>query len=334
MAARIYTDSKISSRALRGKTCAVIGFGSQGRAQALNLRDSGVKVVVGLYASSKSRPAAKRAGLKVASTAEAVRSSDIVFLALPDTKIPEVFERDVAPNLRPGQTLVLAHGFAIYYRTMTPPQDVDVIMVAPKGLGPMVRREFMAGRGVPGLIAVHQNATGRARQTALAWAKAIGCGRAGVLETSFRDETETDLFGEQAVLCGGVSALIRQGFDTLVEAGYAPELAYFECLHELKFIVDLIHEKGLSGMRSLISETAEWGELTVGPQIIDAKVRARMRKVLQKIRTGEFAREFMREMKTGRKRYTKLLEAAGQHPIEATGRRLRGLMRWKTKNKR
>ena len=330
MAARIYTDSKISSRALRGKTCAVVGFGSQGRAQALNLRDSGVKVVVGLYPGSKSRAAAKRTGLKVSNTAEAVRSSDIVFLALPDSKIPEVFERDVAPNLRPGQTLVLAHGFAIYYRTVTPRKDVDVVMVAPKGLGPMVRREFMAGRGVPGLIAVHQNATGRARQTALAWAKAIGCGRAGVIETTFRDETETDLFGEQAVLCGGVSALIREGFDTLVEAGYAPELAYFECLHELKFIVDLIHEQGLSGMRSLISDTAEWGELTVGPQIIDARVRARMRKVLQKIRSGEFAREFMREMKTGRKRYAELLEAAEQHPIEATGRRLRGLMRWKT----
>lgn len=330
MAARIYTDSKISSRALRGKTCAVVGFGSQGRAQALNLRDSGVKVVVGLYPGSKSRAAAKRTGLKVSNTAEAVRSSDIVFLALPDSKIPEVFERDVVPNLRPGQTLVLAHGFAIYYRTVTPRKDVDVVMVAPKGLGPMVRREFMAGRGVPGLIAVHQNATGRARQTALAWAKAIGCGRAGVIETTFRDETETDLFGEQAVLCGGVSALIREGFDTLVEAGYAPELAYFECLHELKFIVDLIHEQGLSGMRSLISDTAEWGELTVGPQIIDARVRARMRKVLQKIRSGEFAREFMREMKTGRKRYAELLEAAEQHPIEATGRRLRGLMRWKT----
>lgn len=330
MAARIYTDSKISSRALRGKTCAVVGFGSQGRAQALNLRDSGVKVVVGLYPGSKSRAAAKRTGLKVSNTAEAVRSSDIVFLALPDSKIPEVFERDVVPNLRPGQTLVLAHGFAIYYRTVTPRKDVDVVMVAPKGLGPMVRREFMAGRGVPGLIAVHQNATGHARQTALAWAKAIGCGRAGVIETTFRDETETDLFGEQAVLCGGVSALIREGFDTLVEAGYAPELAYFECLHELKFIVDLIHEQGLSGMRSLISDTAEWGELTVGPQIIDARVRARMRKVLQKIRSGEFAREFMREMKTGRKRYAELLEAAEQHPIEATGRRLRGLMRWKT----
>lgn len=327
MAARIYTDSKMSGRALKGKTCAVIGFGSQGRAQALNLRDSGVEVVVGLYSASRSRTAAKKAGFKVFSTAEAVRLADIVFLALPDTKIPEVFQRDVAPQLRPGQTLILAHGFAIHYRTIVPRKDVDVVMVAPKGLGPMVRREFLAGRGIPGLIAVHQDASGRARRTAFAWAKAIGCGRAGVIETSFREETETDLFGEQAVLCGGVSCLIRAGFDTLVEAGYAPELAYFECLHELKFIVDLIHEQGLSGMQSRISETARWGELTVGPQIIDRRVRAHMKKALQQIRRGQFARNFLREIKSGRNRYAGLIRAAEQHPIEATGKRLRGLMR-------
>ena len=327
MAAPIYTDSKIKSRALLGKTCAVIGFGSQGRAQALNLRDSGVKVVVGLYPGSPSRAAAKKAGFKVTNTAEAVRVSDIVFLALPDTKIPEVFERDVAPHLRAGQALLLAHGFAIHYRTIVPPRNVDVVMVAPKGLGPMVRREFVAGCGVPGLIAVHQDATGQARQIALGWAKAIGCGRAGVIETNFRDETETDLFGEQAVLCGGVSALIRDGFDTLVEAGYAPELAYFECLHELKFIVDLIHEQGLSGMRALISETARWGELTVGPQIIDRRVRANMKKALRNIRTGKFARGFMREMREGRKRYDRLIRELKKHPIEATGKRLRGIAR-------
>ena len=327
MAAPIYTDSKIKSRALLGKTCAVIGFGSQGRAQALNLRDSGVKVVVGLYPGSPSRAAAKKAGFKVTNTAEAVRVSDIVFLALPDTKIPEVFERDVAPHLRAGQALLLAHGFAIHYRTIVPPRNVDVVMVAPKGLGPMVRREFVAGCGVPGLIAVHQDATGQARQIALGWAKAIGCGRAGVIETNFRDETETDLFGEQAVLCGGVSALIRDGFDTLVEAGYAPELAYFECLHELKFIVDLIHEQGLSGMRALISETARWGELTVGPQIIDRRVRANMKKALRNIRTGKFARGFMREMREGRKHYDRLIRELKKHPIEATGKRLRGIAR-------
>jgi ketol-acid reductoisomerase len=227
MAARIYTDSKISSRRLQGKMCAVIGFGSQGRAQALNLSDSKIKVVAGLYPGSKSRRSAKRAGFRVLSNAEAVGLADVIFLALPDTSIPDVFERDVAPNLRPGQTLVFAHGFAVYYRTIVPRRDVDVIMVAPKGLGPMVRREFVAGRGVPALVAVHQDATGHAKETALAWAKAIGSGRAGIIETTFRAETETDLFGEQAVLCGGVTALIRGGFETLVQAGYAPELAYF-----------------------------------------------------------------------------------------------------------
>ena len=329
MSARIYTDSKISSRRLKGKLCAVIGFGSQGRAQALNLRDSGIKVVVGLYRTSKSRSIARRAGFSVMDNAEAVRRADIIFLALPDTSIPDVFEKDVAPNLRAGQTLLLAHGFAIFYRTILPRRDVDVVMVAPKGLGPMVRREFVAGRGVPALIAVHQDATGHARQTALAWAKCIGSGRAGIIETTFRAETETDLFGEQAVLCGGVTALIRGGFETLVRAGYAPELAYFECLHELKFIVDLIHEQGLAGMRKLISATAKWGELTVGPRIVDGKVRANMEKALRDIRGGKFARGFMAEMAGGRKRYTRLMRAQEKHPIEATGKRLRGLMRWK-----
>jgi len=333
MAARIYTDSKISSRRLQGKMCAVIGFGSQGRAQALNLRDSKIKVVVGLYPGSKSRRAAKKAGLRVLNNAEAVRLADIIFLALPDTSMPDVFKRDIAPNLRPGQTLLLAHGFAVYYRTILPRRDVDVIMVAPKGLGPMVRREFVAGRGVPALVAVHQDATGHAKETALAWAKAIGSGRAGIIETTFRAETETDLFGEQAVLCGGVTALIRGGFETLVQAGYAPELAYFECLHELKFIVDLIHEEGLAGMRTLISATAKWGELTVGPRIVDGKVRANMEKALRDIRSGKFARKFMTEMKNGRKRYRQLIRVQEKHPIEATGRRLRRLMRWHKKAK-
>lgn len=331
MAARIYTDQEIDLRFLKGKICAVIGFGSQGRAQALNLRDSGCEVVVGLYPASRSRRAARRFGLPVLNTTEAVRRADIVFLALPDTRIPEVFEKEIAPSLRRGQTLLFAHGFAIYYRTIIPRKDVDVVMVAPKGLGPMVRREFVAGRGVPALIAVHQNPSGRAGKTALAWAQAIGCGRAGVIKTTFREETETDLFGEQAVLCGGVAALIRNGFETLVEAGYPEELAYFECLHELKFIVDLIHEEGIAGMRSLISETAKWGELTIGPQIVDARVRANMAKALRNIRSGNFAREFMREMKGGRKRYLKLLRAAQKHPIERVGNKLRGMMRWKRK---
>ena len=275
---------------------------------------------------------AQRSGLEVFDTPEAVRRGDVIFLALPDTKMPAVYEDEIAPSLRAGQTVLFAHGFAIHYRAIIPRKDVDVVMVAPKGLGPMVRREFVRGRGVPGLIAIHQNPSRQAKRTALAWAKGIGCTRAGVMETSFREETETDLFGEQAVLCGGTSALIRAGFETLVRAGYPPELAYFECLHELKFIVDLIHEAGLSGMRARISETAKWGELTVAPKIIDASVRKRMEDALQKIRSGKFAREFVREIGTGRKRYRSLLRAADNHSIELVGRKLRRRVLWKTKN--
>ena len=329
MAVRIYRDKDVDLAWLKRKTCAVIGFGAQGHAHALNLRDSGMRVVVGLYRGSKSRIRAKRNRLRVLETADAARRSDIIFVALPDTKMPAVYKKDIAPNLRAGQTLLFAHGFAIYYRTIVPRKDVDVVMVAPKGLGPMVRSEFVNGRGVPGLIAVQQDHSGRAKRAALAWAKAIGCTRAGVIETTFRDETETDLFGEQAVLCGGTSSLIRAGFDTLVKAGYPAELAYFECLHELKFIVDLIHEAGMSGMRELISDTAKWGELTVGPRIVDARVQKQMRGVLRDIRSGKFAREFIREMKTGRKRYRKLRKAANNHRIEKVGRKLRALMAWK-----
>ena len=331
MAARIYRDQHVDLRPLKGKTCAVIGFGSQGQAQALNLRDSGISVVVGLYSGSKTRTTAKRKGFKVFNTAEAVRRAEIIFLALPETKIPEIYEQEIAPQLQGGETLLFAHGFAVYYRTIIPRRDVDVVMVAPKGLGPMVRREFIRGRGVPALVAVYQNPSRHARQTALAWAKAIGCTRAGVIETTFREETETDLFGEQAVLCGGVTALIQAGFDTLVRAGYPPELAYFECLHELKFIVDLIHEEGISGMRALISETAKWGDLTVGPKIVDRTVQHRMAAALREIRSGKFARGFIREMKSGRRHYTKLLEQGKKQPIEVVGRRLRGLMNWKRK---
>jgi len=326
---RIYRDKDVDLAWLKGKTCGVIGFGAQGHAHALNLRDSRLKVVVGLYRGSKSRVRVKRNRLKVLDTCDAVRLSDIIFVALPDTKMPAVYKKEIAPNLRAGQTLLFAHGFAVYYRMIVPPKDVDVVMVAPKGLGPMVRSEFVNGRGVPGLIAIKQNRSGRAKRTALAWAKAIGCTRAGVIETTFRAETETDLFGEQAVLCGGTSALIRAGFDTLVKAGYPPELAYFECLHELKFIVDLIHESGMRGMRELISDTAKWGELTVGPQIIDARVHKKMRAVLRNIRSGKFAREFIREMKTGRKRCQKLRKTADGHLIEKVGRSLRTLMTWK-----
>jgi len=329
MAARIYTDSKVGSSALKGKICAVIGFGSQGRAQALNLRDSGTNVIVGLYRRSRSWPVARKHGFKVMPTAEAVSRADVLFLALPDTKMPEVFERDIKPNLRKGQTLLVAHGFAIFYRTVVPPRNVDVAMVAPKGLGPMVRREYVAGRGVPALVAVHRDYTGHAREIAFAWAKAIGSGRAGIIETTFRAETETDLFGEQAVLCGGTANLIRAGFETLVAAGYAPELAYFECLHELKFIVDLIHEQGLAGMRRLISDTARWGELTVGPMIIDKHARAQMKRALREIRSGKFAREFIREVNSGGKKFRALVQVQAKHPIESTGKRLRAGMRWR-----
>ena len=333
MAARIYTDKDVDLRWLKRKTCAVIGFGAQGRAHALNLKGSGITVVIGLYRGSKSRRRARRSGLKVFDTVEAARRGDIIFLALSDTQMPGIYAEQIAPGLRSGQTLLFAHGFAIYYRTIVPRKDIDVVMVAPKGLGPMVRREFVRGRGAPGLIAIHQDATGHAKRTALAWAKGIGCTRAGVLETTFREETETDLFGEQAVLCGGTSALIRAGFDTLVRAGYPPELAYFECLHELKFLVDLIHEAGLAGMRRLISDTAKWGELTVGPKIVDQGVQKRMRVALREIRSGKFAREFIQEMNTGQSHYVKLLHKAEEHPIEEVGARLRGLMTWKAKTK-
>jgi ketol-acid reductoisomerase len=334
MAARIYTDKDADLALLRGRTCAVIGFGAQGRAHALNLKDSGLRVIVGLRPSSKSRAVARRSGLKVVNTAEAVRRGDVIFLALPDTKIPAIYERDVAPNLSKGKTLLFAHGFAVFYRTVVPPNDVDVVMVAPKGLGPMVRREFVEGRGAPGLIAVHQNPSRKARRIALAWAKGIGCTRAGVIETTFKDETETDLFGEQAVLCGGMAALVRSGFETLVRAGYAPELAYFECLHELKFIVDLMHEAGISGMRALISETAKWGDLTVGPTIVDRSVQRRMASALENIRSGRFSREWIHETTTGQKRLSSLLKAEKNHPIERVGARLRALMAWERPKRR
>jgi ketol-acid reductoisomerase len=329
MAARIYTDKDVDLRRLKRKNCAVIGFGAQGCAHALNLKDSGVQVIVGLYPGSKSRAIARRNGFKVFDTAETVRRAEIIFLALPDTAMPEIYKKEIAPHLRTNQTLLFAHGFAIQYRTIVPRKDVDVIMVAPKGLGPMVRCEFAKGRGVPGLIAVRQDFSGQAKKTALAWAKGIGCTRAGVIETTFKEETETDLFGEQAVLCGGTSELIRAGFETLTRAGYPPELAYFECLHELKFIVDLIHEAGIAGMRELISDSAKWGALTVGPRIIDRSVQKRMATALRDIRSGKFAREFIREMTNGKRHYDKLLKDGKKHPIEQVGQKLRRRMSWK-----
>ena len=333
MPPRIYTDDDVDLGWLKPKTCVVVGFGAQGRAQALNLRDSSLSVMVGLPRKSKSRPIVRRERLRVLDTTHAVRRGDVIFLAVPDTKMAHIYKSEIEPSLRGGQTLLFAHGFAIHYRTIVPRKDIDVIMVAPKGLGPMVRREYADGRGVPALIAIAQDCTGHARRTALAWAKAIGCTRAGVLATTFREETETDLFGEQAVLCGGTSALIRASFDTLVRAGYPAELAYFECLHELKFIVDLIHEAGLAGMRALISDTAKWGELTVGQRIVSQAVQKQMAAALDEIRSGRFARQFIREMTSGRKRYLRLLREANRHPIEKVGRKLRGLMHWKIKNR-
>jgi ketol-acid reductoisomerase len=328
MSARIFTDKDVDLGPLLDKTCAVIGYGAQGRAHALNLRDSGIPVVVGLLPKSRSRLTARRDGLRPTTTGAAVRRADVIFLALPDTKMAEIYGADIAPNLRSGQTLLFAHGFAIHYRTIIPPNDVDVIMVAPKALGPMVRTQFVAGHGVPCVIAIQQDASGHARQVALAYAKAIGGTRAGVIETTFREETEADLFAEQAVLCGGMSALVQAGFKILVEAGYQPEVAYFECLHELKFIVDLMHREGIRGMRARISETAKWGDISVGPKIVDARVKARMKEVLGEIQRGKFAKDWLRETATGRKRYQRLLDVAARQPIEEVGERLRNQMPW------
>jgi ketol-acid reductoisomerase len=306
----------------------VIGFGSQGHAHALNLKDSGVKVIIGLYASSKSRQVAKEKGFEVFDTAEAVKRADVIFVAVPDTKIPAVYNKDIAPNLAKGKTLLFSHGFAIHFKTITPPKDVDVIMVAPKGPGHIVRRQYTEGKGVPALIAVYQNPSKQAKKTALAWAKGVGGTRGGVIETSFKEETETDLFGEQTVLCGGASALVQAGFETLVEAGYSPEMAYFECLHELKLIVDLMNESGIAGMRFSISETAKWGDVSVGPKIVDAGVKKRMKAALKDIQTGKFAKGWIKEYEGGYKNYKKLLAAGEKHPIEKTGARLRSLMPW------
>ena len=331
MPAKIYTDKDASLDALKGKTCAVIGFGSQGHAHALNLKDSGVKVIIGLYAGSKSRAVAKEKGFQVFDTAEAVKKADVIFVAAPDTKIGGIYKNDIAPNLTKGKTLLFSHGFAIHYKTVVPPKDVDVILVAPKGPGHIVRRQYTEGKGVPALIAVYQNPSKKAKKTALAWAKGIGGTRAGVIETSFKEETETDLFGEQVVLCGGASALVTAGFETLVEAGYSPEMAYFECLHELKLIADLMNESGIAGMRFSISETAKWGDVSVGPKIIDASVKKRMKAALKDIQSGKFAKTWIKEVEGGYKKYNALLKAGEKHPIEKVGARLRGLMPWVSK---
>jgi len=328
MAVKIYSDKDADLGIFKGKTVAVLGFGSQGHAHALNLKESGVHVIIGLYPGSKSRQTAADRGFEVVDTAEAVRRGDVIFVALPDTKQPAAYKKDIEPNLKKGKTLLFSHGFAIHYHTITPPENVDVILVAPKGPGHIVRRQYTEGKGVPTLIAVHQNPSKKAKKIALAWAKGIGGTRAGVLETSFKEETETDLFGEQAVLCGGTSALVMAGFETLVEAGYSPEMAYFECLHELKLIVDLMNEAGIAGMRFSISETAKWGDVTIGPKIVDAGTKKRMKAVLKDIQSGKFAKGWVKEYEGGYKTYNALLAAGEKHPIEKTGAKLRSLMPW------
>ena len=328
MPAKILTDKDADLKALKGKTIAVLGFGSQGHAHALNLKESGCKVIIGLYPKSKSRDVAKKAGFEVFDTGDAVRLADVIMVGIPDTKQPAAYKKDIQPNLAPGKTLVFTHGFSIHYKTIVPPKNINVIMVAPKGPGHIVRRQYTEGKGVPTLIAIHQNPGKDAKKIALAWAKGIGGTRGGVIETSFKEETETDLFGEQTVLCGGASALVQAGFETLIEAGYSPEMAYFECLHELKLIVDLMNEAGIAGMRFSISETAKWGDVAVGPKIIDASVKKRMKAALKDIQTGKFAKEWIKEYEGGYKKYNALLKAGESHPIEKTGERLRGLMPW------
>jgi ketol-acid reductoisomerase len=281
MPAKVYTDKDADLAHLGGKMCAVIGFGSQGHAHALNLKDSGVHVVIGLYPGSKSAAVAQEHGFQVLEVSEAVKKADIIFFATPDLKSAAIYESEVAPHLKKGKTLLFSHGFAVHFKTIVPPPEVDVIMVAPKGPGHIVRRQYLEGKGVPSLIAVYQNSSTQAKKLALAWAKGIGATRAGVLETTFKEETETDLFGEQTVLCGGLTSLVQKGFETLVEAGYQPEMAYFECLHELKLIVDLMYESGIAGMRFSISETAKWGDVSVGPDVIDSSVKKKMQKALK-----------------------------------------------------
>ena len=313
---------------LDGKTVAILGFGSQGHAHAQNLSDSGVQVVVGLRADSSSRGPAEQAGLEVLDIAEAASRGDLVMVLLPDEKHREVWESEIRDGIAPGNLLLFGHGFSIHYGEIDAPAEVDVALVAPKGPGHLVRRQFVEQRGVPGLVAVHQDATGNARDLALAYAKGIGCTRAGVIETSFREETETDLFGEQAVLCGGTSELVRAGYETLVEAGYDPRLAYFECLHELKLIVDLMYEKGISGMRHSISNTAEFGDLTRGPRIIGEESRAAMKQVLSEIQSGEFAREWIAENRAGQENFQRMRSEQANHQVEVEGRELRKMMDW------
>jgi ketol-acid reductoisomerase len=324
----MFYDDDADLTLLDGKTVAIIGYGSQGHAHALNLKDSGVDVVVGLRPDSSSVAGAREAGLEVTDVAEAASRGDLVMVLLPDEKHGEVYREQIADGIAPGNMLLFGHGFSIHYGEVDPAADVDVTLVAPKGPGHLVRRQYTEGSGVPGLIAVQQDASGSAQALALAYAKGIGCTRGGVIETSFKDETETDLFGEQAVLCGGVSELVRAGYETLVESGYDPRLAYFECLHELKLIVDLMYEKGITGMRYSISNTAEYGDLTRGKRIISETTRQAMRDVLGEIQSGAFAREWIAENRAGQENFQRMREEGANHQIEREGKQLRSMMDW------
>ncbi|MHB8513599.1 MAG: ketol-acid reductoisomerase [Actinomycetota bacterium] len=328
MSAKMYYDNDADLSLLKDKTVSIIGYGSQGHAHALNLKESGVDVRVGLYEGSKSWSKASDAGLTVLPVKDAAAEGDIVMLLLPDTSQRKIYDESVAAGLSKGKALYFAHGFNIHFGTIVPPSDVDVAMIAPKGPGHLVRRQFTEGRGVPSLVAIHQDASGKARDVALAYAKGIGATRAGVIETTFKEETETDLFGEQAVLCGGTSELIKAGFDTLVNAGYQPEIAYFECLHELKLIVDLLYEGGFEYMRYSISDTAEYGDYTRGRRIITKETREEMKRILAEITAGTFANEWIIENENGRPNFEKLRQEQAGHKVEEVGKRLRSMMPW------
>jgi len=326
--ARMFYDEDANLDLLADKTVAIIGFGSQGHAHALNLKDSGVNVIVGLYPGSRSTAKAEAGGLTVKSVEEAARSADLIMILLPDEVQKRIYTEQIAPHLKAGKILAFAHGFNIHFGQIVPPSDVDVVMVAPKGPGHLVRRTYEQGEGVPALFAIFQDASGQARDRAMAYAKGIGGTRAGILQTTFREETETDLFGEQVVLCGGLSALIKAGFETLVEAGYQPELAYFECLHEVKLIVDLIVEGGLANMRDSISNTAEYGDYTRGDRIVTDRTRSEMRAILREIQAGEFARDFVLENQAGKPTLTSTRRREAEHPIEEVGKDLRAMFSW------
>jgi ketol-acid reductoisomerase len=326
--AKLYYENDCNLDLLKGKKVAVIGYGSQGHAHALNLKESGVDVIVGLYTGSKSWKLAEEAGLKVATAFDAAKAADIIMILINDEKQPKLYKESIEPNLTTGKALAFAHGFNIHYGQIVPPADVDVFMVAPKGPGHTVRSQYLEGRGVPDLIAVYQNASGKAKDIALAYAKGIGGARAGILETTFKEETETDPFGEQAVLCGGVSELMKAGFETLVEAGYQPESAYFECMHEMKLIIDLVNQGGLSYMRYSISDTAEFGDYSIGKRIITEETKKEMKKVLSEIQDGTFAKNWILENQANRPAFNARRRIEAEHPIEVVGKELRKMMSW------